>query len=116
MHEISLVQGLFQQLQELAIDNKASKIICVTMEIGPLSGVVVDSFQFGFDILSAEDELLKGAKLEIKIPPVEYTCTDCGHVETITTGPKPEECPKCSELLLIPKGGEDLILLQVEME
>jgi ribosomal protein S27E len=37
-------------------------------------------------------------------------------VETITTGPKPEECPKCSELLLIPKGGEDLILLQVEME
>ena len=116
MHEISLVQGLFQQLQDLAADNKASKIICVTMEIGPMSGVVVDSFQFGFDILSAEDKLLKGAKLDIKIPPVHYSCTDCGHVETITTGLKPEECPECGELLLIPKGGEDLILLQVEME
>ncbi len=116
MHEISLVQGLFQQLQDLAIDNKATKIRSVTMEIGPLSGVVVDSFKFGFDILSADDPLLKGAELKIKVPTVQYSCTDCDHVETVTNGVKPEECPKCGELLLIPKGGEDLILLQVEME
>ncbi len=116
MHEISLVQNLFQQLQDLADANKATKIIRITMEIGPQSGVVVDSFQFGFDILSTDDELLNGAKLDIEIPPVKYRCTDCGYVETITTGNKPEECSKCGELLLIPQGGEGLILLQVEME
>jgi len=84
------------------------------MEIGPLSGVVVDSFQFGFDILSAEDEMLRGAKLELQVPPVIYRCTNCPH--TVTTAERPEECPECGELLLIPEGGDDLILKQVEME
>ena len=40
MHEISLVQNLIQQLKELAAANKSSRIITVTMEIGPLAGVV----------------------------------------------------------------------------
>ncbi len=115
MHEISLVQGLFSQLRDLAVENGATKVIRVTMEIGPLSGVVVDSFQFGFDILSAEDELLKGARLELITPPVIYRCTNCPHViEGSST--KPDECPECGELLLIPEGGDDLILKQVEME
>lgn len=115
MHEISLVEGLFAQLKELAVENKATKIISLTMEIGPNCGVVVDSFQFGFDILSADDELVKGAKLIIQVPPVSYSCTNCGHIES-TTGRKPDECRACGELLLIPDGGNDLILKQVEME
>jgi hydrogenase nickel incorporation protein HypA/HybF len=115
MHEISLVQGLFQQLKELAAENRASKVISVTMEIGPLCGVVVDSFQFGFDILSADDDLVRGAKLIIRIPEVSYSCTSCNHIE-VTTTIKPDGCPNCGELLLIPDGGTDLILCQVEME
>jgi hydrogenase nickel insertion protein HypA len=115
MHEISLVQGLFEQLKELAAENNASKIISVTMEIGPHCGVVVDSFQFGFDILAADDELVRGAKLIIQVPPVSYNCTNCSHVE-VTAGRKPDECPACGELLLIPDGGNDLMLRQVEME
>ncbi len=85
------------------------------MEIGPHCGVVVDSFQFGFDILSADNELLRGAKLIIQVPPVSYSCTNCSHTE-ITAGQKPDECPACGELLLIPDGGNDLILQQIEME
>lgn len=115
MHEISLVEGLFAQLQELAAAHNASRIISVTMEIGPHCGVVVDSFQFGFDILSADDVLVRGAKLIIQVPPVRYSCTNCSHVE-VATGRKPDACPSCGELLLIPDGGNDLLLRQVEME
>ena len=115
MHEISLVQGLFAQLKDLAKENNATKITSVTMEIGPLSGVVVDSFQFGFDIISAEDDLVRGAKLIVKIPKVTYTCTECGHTEE-TAEKKPDGCKKCKELFLIPSGGDDLLLRQIEME
>ncbi len=115
MHEISLVQGLFTQLHELADTHKATNINKVTMEIGPLSGVVVDSFQFGFDILAKDDNLLSKAKLIIEIPEVDYKCTNCDFIKK-TSGAKPQACPKCDELLLIPSGGDDLILLQVEME
>lgn len=115
MHEISLVQGLFQQISELAAENSAEKVHSVTMEIGPFCGVVVDSFTFGFDILSADDDLLRGAKLIIVSPPVTYTCSECQHVETIETDIL-EACPKCDETFLTTTGGEDLILRQVEME
>lgn len=115
MHEISLVQNLVQQLKELAAENQATKVIRVTMEIGPLCGVVVDSFRFGFDIISAEEQLTRGAELVVKIPEVRYTCTGCGKVH-VTAGPRPDCCPICRESTLFPEGGDDLILLQVEME
>jgi hydrogenase nickel incorporation protein HypA/HybF len=115
MHEISLVEGLVQQLKELAIENKASKIISVTMEIGPLCGVVVDSFRFGFDIISSEEQLLRGSKLIIHVPTVRYTCSGCGH-EVITAEERPDCCPTCRELTFFSEGGDDLILRQIELE
>jgi hydrogenase nickel incorporation protein HypA/HybF len=114
MHEISLVQAMLQQLSDLAARNQATKVIKITMEIGQMSGVVADSFRFGFEVLSGNDDLVRGAELTIIPPPVSYRCTQCGHTET--TGTKPDCCPQCREIFLIPEGGDDLILQQVEME
>lgn len=116
MHEISLVQGLFQQLEDLARTNNANKVIKVTMEIGPLSGVVIDSFRFGFEILAKDYQLMQSAELEIDVPTVTYRCTNCSFEQKTTSAERPDGCPQCDELLLIPSGGDDLILKQVEME
>jgi len=111
---MSLVQGLLIQLNELAKEHDRSKVISVCMEIGPLSGVVIDSFQFGFDILAKEDVLTKDAKLIIESPPAIYRCFGCGkEVEAVK---RPESCSECSETLFSPQGGDGLILRQVEME
>ena len=115
MHEISLVQNLIRQLKELAAANRASRIISVTMEIGPLAGVVVDSFRFGFDILSADDDLIRGAVLIVQTPEVSYRCTGCGTV-MVTASARPEQCRQCGDTLLVADGGDDLILRQIEME
>lgn len=112
---MSLVQGLFEQLKGLAAENNSTKIMKVTMEIGPLCGVVVDSFEFGFEILSAQEPMFKDAELVIEIPEVTYTCTACNH-QLVTAGERPDECTKCGDFFLTPKGGDDLILKQVEME
>ncbi len=114
MHEMSLVQGLLTQLKDLAIEHNKSKVISVSMEIGPLSGVVIDSFQFGFDILAKDEPLTKDAKLIIESPPAIYRCFGCGmEIEAVV---RPESCPDCSETLFTPEGGDGLILRQVEME
>jgi len=114
MHEMSLVQGLLGQLQSLATKHKKSKVISVSMEIGPFSGVVIDSFQFGFDILSKEDALTKNAELKIISPAAIFRCCGCG--KQIKEEQRPDSCPHCSETLFSPEGSDDLILLQVEME
>jgi len=115
MHEISLVQGLLDQLHSIARENNTSRVLKVTMLIGPLSGVVVESFEFGFDILSRQDDLVRNAKLKIIIPEVTYRCSNCGHEET-TSDARPEQCAACKDRLLIAEKGDDLILQQVEME
>lgn len=115
MHEISLVQNLMEQLNTLVLENKRERVTKVTMEIGILSGIVVDSFTFGFDVLTAENPLTRGAELELVIPPVDYSCSRCGY-RVSTTDKHPHCCPKCSEQTFNHKGSEDLILLQVELE
>lgn len=115
MHEMSLVQGLFQQLADLAVENRMTKVLKVTMEIGPTSGVVVDSFRFGFEALAPQDPLCENAELIIEVPGVTYTCPSCSHT-MLTSGDRPDQCEKCQDVFLIPSGGDDLILKQVEME
>ena len=68
----------------------------------------------GFEVLSGNDDLVRGAELVIVTPPVDYRCTQCGHSEISST--RPDCCPLCKETFLIPEGGDGLILQQVEME
>ena len=114
MHEIALVQGLLEQLHALAKEHQKRKIITVSMEIGPFSGVVVDSFQFGFDILSKDAPLTKDAELIIHSPAALYRCCGCGR--QIQEQQRPKSCPQCSQTLFSPEGSVELMLLQVEME
>ncbi|MFV0435794.1 MAG: hydrogenase maturation nickel metallochaperone HypA [Desulfopila sp.] len=115
MHEISLVQGLVDQLKTLAAENSASRVLRVTMEIGPLAGVVIDAFRFGFDVLCQEDPLLEEAELVIEVPDVRYTCLTCHH-QQVTAGPRPDKCTACGDVFLSADSGTDLLLRQVEME
>jgi Zn finger protein HypA/HybF involved in hydrogenase expression len=85
------------------------------MVVGPLSGVVVDSFRSGFDILTKADDLVNGAELEIIIPEVLYRCSGCG-ASLKTSGERPAQCEACGDRILIAEEGDDLILQQVEME
>jgi hydrogenase nickel insertion protein HypA len=114
MHEMSLVQALLTQLSDLAAEHHKTRVLTVTLEIGPLSGVVIDSFQFGFDVLSTENDLTRGAKLIVINPPATYQCVGCGHRQTAAV--RPQSCPQCAETLLIPEGGDSITLNQVEME
>ena len=128
MHELSLAQGLIEQLLTLADEHKRKRILKLTVSIGPFSGIVVDSFNFGFDALKQERALTSTAVLEIEIPEPSYSCLDCKQIFSL----KPDEqdsnfglphggfstisCIACGSQRVISKGGDELILKQIEME
>jgi len=114
MHEMSLVQNLIAQLTALAAEHDKKRVVGLTVDIGPLSGVVIDSFRFAFDVLSAENGLTAGARLTILNPPATYRCVGCGYEQSALL--RPDHCPKCRETLLIPAGGDAITLNQVELE
>jgi len=68
VHEFSLAQGLLRQLQDLAHEHGAQTICTVSVDIGTRSGIVVDSFAFGFEVLAKEQPLIREAVLEIREP------------------------------------------------
>jgi len=128
MHELSLAQSLIDQLLVLARENQAKQVNRVLVTLGPFSGIVRDSFEFGFNALKASHAVTRKALLELETPDPVYICLDCERVAVIPFAtandqmemgpsyPYPKKCPWCCLTRLSPKGGTELILNQVEME
>ena len=114
MHEFSLAVGLMTQLEQLARKHNATKIKTVRVDIGKLSGIVADSFSFGFEVLSKEHPLTEGVVLELTELAPQLNCLDCdcafplNQVDFL--------CPQCGSSRLRRTGADDLVLTQVEME
>ncbi|HEB51357.1 MAG TPA: hydrogenase maturation nickel metallochaperone HypA [Desulfobulbus sp.] len=64
MHELSLAQGLLDQLEGLARQH-GGRIVRVEVVIGRQAGVVVDSFVFGFDAIKKTCEQTRAATLTV---------------------------------------------------
>ena len=115
MHETSIAMGLLQSLSELAEKENAKKITKVRVKIGKLSGIVVESFQFAFNVLKGEFEKIKNAELIIEETSVRYRCNDCKMEFEIDSVYFPE-CPQCNSLNLSLISGEELEVIDVEIE
>ncbi len=66
MHELSLAQGLIDQLTDLVRYHKATRVVTVRVDIGTMAGIVTDSFAFGFDAVKTTTDCIREANLEIK--------------------------------------------------
>ncbi|BAT71944.1 hydrogenase nickel incorporation protein HypA/HybF [Thermosulfidibacter takaii ABI70S6] len=115
MHESTLAQSLIKMLLDIAEREKAKKVISCTVKVGKLSGVVVESFKFAFNVLKKESEVTKGAELVIEEVELTYRCGDCGEIF------KREdfffvECPKCGSMKVELVSGEEFDLDAVELE
>ena len=113
MHELSLATDLVNTALKTAMDNKAIKVISVTVEVGELAMVNPEQLEFMYDIL-IEDNMLKGSKLKMEKIPAVAECPNCGY-----KGPVEDKyactCPKCSMTLKI-TAGRDICLKNMELE
>ena len=98
----------------LAADHQADKVTKVTVSIGTLSGVVVDSFRFGFDVLAPMTPVTSDAVLDIKLEYPLFVCSECGY-ETREQALPPRTCKECGSRRFERRGGDELVLLQVQM-
>jgi len=113
MHELSIVSGLFDILEEKAREHRAKKIVSVTIKVGKLSGAVPDLLVSAFDIYK-EGTLAAEARLEIISLPVKTKCGHCGREF------EPEHhlfvCPGCASQDLKILEGMDLFVEKIEFE
>ncbi len=113
MHELALSQGMIDVVCQQAIADGARRVRRVRIAIGALCSVEPNAIEFCFDAVS-RGTLAEGAVLEIDRPPGRAHCLACDRVVTIAGRDQP--CPLCRGHRWVLVGGEDLRVLELEVE
>ncbi len=110
MHEYSLVRALADRVEAEAEARRAVAVHRLTVAIGAVSGVEPELFETAFTL--CRQGILAGAKLEIKRVEAAWACPTCGR-DVAPEGAL--RCDGCGEAARL-RGGDELILEQIEME
>jgi hydrogenase nickel incorporation protein HypA/HybF len=113
VHELSIVAGLFEILEDKAREQNALRITAVKLSVGRLSGVVPDLLESAFDMYK-KGTLAEDARLEIEVAPFSFKCRSCGG-ESFRDEP-PYTCSACGSKDIELVGGMDLIVEKIEVE
>ncbi|MDO9323791.1 MAG: hydrogenase maturation nickel metallochaperone HypA [Methanoregula sp.] len=109
MHEFSIAYDLYATARKAAIENNASKVKRVSVEVGKMAMVNPEQIIFLFDTVKEDDPLFEKAVLIcIEMPP-QTICT-CGY-----SGEEIYICPVCGALPKMVKGRE-IVVTNVEIE
>ena len=113
MHELPATEGILNVALEAARQNNARRIIAIDLVIGELAGIVDDSVQFYFDILS-KDTIAEGAQLVFQRTPATFRCRDCGNI--FTSNERDFTCPHCGQISIDVVAGNEFRVESIEVE
>ena len=98
MHELGITQGIVDRAREAARQAGAVKVTALYLTITPAADFTAESIEMYYEMLTDEDELLRGATLHFKEVPVPAVCANCG--EEFQTEAREPVCPMCGSLLV----------------
>jgi hydrogenase nickel incorporation protein HypA/HybF len=114
MHELSIVEALFEQVEKEVVNSgHEGRIVRLDLIVGRLSGANADSIRFAFELLSPETPLAR-AELRISEPRAVCYCEDCSARREIDE--LVAVCPECGSGRISFQGGQDLLLESIELE
>ncbi|MBD3228678.1 MAG: hydrogenase maturation nickel metallochaperone HypA, partial [Candidatus Lokiarchaeota archaeon] len=117
-------QQIVRTITRVGLQNGASKITAVHLEIGALTFLVPDQLKFSFDIAS-KGTIAEGARFEITRINAVLRCNKCGYegeVDLDFSGDASEmevnltDCPKCDETGLEIIKGRELNIKNIKVE
>ncbi len=113
MHEFSVVQSLLDLIEKNAYENNAKAVSKVIVKIGKMSGIEPHLLKIAFDTFK-EKTICENAELEMIIQDVVARCEDCNKDFTVENNKF--ICPFCNDYNLKILDGEDMYLLQIELD
>jgi hydrogenase nickel incorporation protein HypA/HybF len=109
MHEYTIAYDLYVTTRRAAIENNATQVKKVSVEVGKMAMVNPEQVVFLFDTIKEEDPLFTDAVLECNEIQPQTRCS-CGY-----SGDEIFVCPKCGALPELVKGRE-IVVTSVEIE
>lgn len=114
MHELGIMSRMLDMAVEAAEQQApGGRILQIHVQVGPLSGVVVEALRFAFESL-APGSLAEGADLVIHETAPLFYCPDCK--TTYTTPIGNYHCPACHSTHGELRGGNEIQLQHIEVQ
>jgi hydrogenase nickel incorporation protein HypA/HybF len=113
MHELSVCNALLDQVERIARERHAARVVRIVLRIGPLSGVDPELLRHAYP-LAAANTAAENAELVIEQADVVVSCTLCGAQSSVQ--PNRLLCKSCGDFRTRLINGDELILQRVELE
>ena len=107
MHEMTIAMNIVDIICKQANDENAHKINSVDLEIGELSGIMIESLEFCFEA-ACKNTLADGAGLNINTIKAEAFCKSCNKNFAIESDFSP--CPTCDNFNYELLKGKELLI------
>lgn len=114
MHELGIVSGILETVTAAAREAGASRVVAVSLRIGDLREVVPESLDFAWEVLTEEDPINCGCKLEVEEIHPRSRCLACG--EEFDHDRFHVRCPSCGGRDTHLLRGRELDLVSMEVE
>jgi hydrogenase nickel incorporation protein HypA/HybF len=111
MHEYSIVQSLFDRIDEQAKAHGAAAVTRLRLRIGSMSGVEVDLLKSAYELFR-QGTICENAEMEVVFVQAVWGCQRCE--QPIPTG-GPLRCGTCDTPARLIEGDE-IVLDQLELE
>ena len=111
MHELSVCQALIDQVEELAREQRARRVLSLVVGVGPLSGVEAGLLKQAYPVAAA-GTVAEGSELDIESRPIRVHCRSCGEESDATVNRL--LCASCGDWQTDLVSGDELVLTRVE--
>jgi hydrogenase nickel incorporation protein HypA/HybF len=113
MHELAVCQQLVRQVEAVAVERKATRVVSIIVMIGPLAGVEAALLRNAYPIASA-GSLAADAKLIVEATGVRVRCLECEAESEVPSNRL--VCKRCGNWRTQVLSGDELLLKSVELE
>jgi hydrogenase nickel incorporation protein HypA/HybF len=113
MHEMSLVMSVRELIEDAAARAGFRRVAAVRVEIGQLSGVEREAFEFCFDV-AMRDGIAAGARLAVVATPGRGRCPACRAETPLAAVYDP--CAHCGAYPVEVIGGAGMRVIDLEVD
>jgi hydrogenase nickel incorporation protein HypA/HybF len=113
MHEMSIAQSLIDILRDEMLKHDAKTLRSVRLNVGQMTAIVPDALSFCFQVATDGTEM-EGARLIMEIIPLVGHCSDCE--EEFEIKDYAFLCPSCDSTKIKTIGGQDLSIVEIEVD
>jgi hydrogenase nickel incorporation protein HypA/HybF len=114
VHELSIAQALVEAAEAAAREAGGTRVTCVRVTIGALSGVAPDALRFSYDVVS-DGTMLQGSTLEITEQPLVAACPTCAR-DVEVPSVQDLTCPVCGTPAGVIRKGREMDLMSLDVD